>query len=277
MTIVCHQLSRFPEFVSVGDEVRPPSEGGGARQPLIARDDLVACLDRMTARKVTIIAAPAGSGKTSLLRAWADRADRDLKFLNVPVRRDQHDAQPFWLDLLNAVRQVFGTFQEGRPAATPTFNGRAMVDRVLNELAEHDDRVVLVIDDAHELASTQALAQLARLLASLPPQTHAIVSTRRDLWLGLHRLRLTDELGEIRPADLRFTEAEVRELLDASGIKLSAESAALLHQRTEGWAAGLRPRTTCSPRYWTASPKRSSTCCCGPRCWSGSTVSWPTC
>src|ERR1700759_697335 len=227
MTIAFHQLSRFPEAVSVVDQVRRPADGGGARQPLIARDDLVACLDRMTARKVTIISAPAGSGKTSLLRAWAERADPDLKLVIVPVRRDQHDAQPFWLELLNAVRQVFGTFREGQPAATPHFNGRAMVDGVLAELAEHGSRVVLVIDDAHELASTQALAQLARLLASLPPHTHAIVWTRRDLWLGLHQLRLADELAEIRAADLRFTEPETRQLLESSGITLSAAGTAL--------------------------------------------------
>jgi LuxR family maltose regulon positive regulatory protein len=115
-----------------------------------------------------------------------------------------------------------------------------MVDRMLSELAEHRGRVVLVIDDVHELASTEALAQLTRLLANLPSQAHAIVSTRRDLWLGLHQLRLADELAEIRAADLRFSERETRELLEASGISLSKDGTALLHQRTEGWAAGLR-------------------------------------
>ena len=214
----------------------------GLYQPLIARDELVASLDRMTARKVTMISAPVGSGKTSLLRAWAELPDRDRdrRLALVQVRRDQHDAQPFWLDLLAAVRQAFGTIDGEPPTATPDFNGRAMVDRVLAELAEHRDRVVLVIDDAHELASTEALAQLARLLTSLPPQAHAIVSTRRDLWLGLHQLRLAGELAEIRAADLRFTGAETRELLEASGVRLSETGTALLHQRTEGWAAGLR-------------------------------------
>jgi LuxR family transcriptional regulator, maltose regulon positive regulatory protein len=217
-----------------------PSSDDTARQPLIARDDLVACLDRMTARQVTIISAPAGSGKTSLLRAWAQRPDRDGQLAIVQVRRDQHDAQPFWIDLVNAVHQAFGAIQDEPPAATPDFNGRAMVDRVLAELAEHGSRVVLVIDDAHELASTEALAQLARLLVNLPSQTHAIVSTRRDLWLGVHQLRLVDELAEIRAADLQFSERETRELLEASGVTLSEAGAALLHQRTEGWAAGLR-------------------------------------
>jgi hypothetical protein len=211
-----------------------------ARQPLIARDGLVARLDRASARQVTVISAPAGSGKTSLLRAWAERGDPARRLAAVQVRRDQHDAQPFWLDLLNAVRQALGTTQDEPPAATPDFNGRAMVDRVLAELAGHGGRVILVIDDAHELASTEALAQLARLLANLPSQAHAIVSTRRDVWLGLHQLRLADELAEIRAADLRFTERETGELLEASGVTLSAAGAALLHQRTEGWAAGLR-------------------------------------
>jgi LuxR family maltose regulon positive regulatory protein len=207
---------------------------------LIARDDLVACLDRASERKVTIISAPAGSGKTSLLRAWADRPDRAHRLAVVQVRRDQHDAQLFWLAVLNAVRQASGTTRDELPAATPAFNGRAMVDRVLSELAEHRGRIVLVIDDVHELASTEALAQLTRLLANLPSQAHAIVSTRRDLWLGLHQLRLAGELAEIRAADLRFTEGETGEVLAASGVSLSEAGTALLHRRAEGWAAGLR-------------------------------------
>jgi LuxR family maltose regulon positive regulatory protein len=127
-----------------------------------------------------------------------------------------------------------------RPAATLAFNGRAMADRVLAELADHRDRLILVIDDLHELNSPETLAQLARLLINLPPGVHAVLTTRRDLRLGLHQLRLAGELAEIRAADLRFTEPETRELLAASGIALSQAGAALLHQRTEGWAAGLR-------------------------------------
>ena len=99
---------------------------------------------------------------------------------------------------------------------------------------------MMVIDDLHELNSPDALAQLTRLLTSLPPNGHAILATRHDLQLGLHQLRLAGELAEIRAADLRFTERETRELLDASGIALSEAGAARLHQRTEGWAAGLR-------------------------------------
>jgi LuxR family maltose regulon positive regulatory protein len=159
----------------------------------------------------------------------------------VQVQRDQQDAQLFWLALLDAVRQASGTAGRAEaPAATPGFNGRAMVDRVLAELADHRGRVMLVIDDLHELHSPEALAQLTRLLTDLPAHVHAVLATRRDLRLELHRLRLAGELAELRAAELRFSERETRELLDASEIVLSDAGAALLYQRTEGWAAGLR-------------------------------------
>jgi LuxR family maltose regulon positive regulatory protein len=208
---------------------------------LIDRGDLLAALDRAAVKKVTVISAPAGSGKTSLLRAWADlRGQRD-RVAVLQVQRDQHDAQQFWLALLDAVRHVGGPAGDAEPAAaTPEFNGRAMVGRVLAELGGHCGGVVLVIDDLHELRSAEALAQLSGLLAGLPPNARAVLATRRDLRLQLHQLRLAGELAEIRGTDLRFTGREARELLAASGITLSGAGAALLHQRTEGWAAGLR-------------------------------------
>jgi LuxR family transcriptional regulator, maltose regulon positive regulatory protein len=208
---------------------------------LIDRGDLLAALDRAAASKVTIISAPAGSGKTSLLRAWAGRPGQAHRLALVQVQRDQHDAQQFWLALLDAVRHAAGANSGAElPAATPDFNGDAMVDQVLSELADVHGGVRLVIDDLHELRSAEALTQLTRLLTSLPPDVHAILTTRHDVRLRLHRLRLAGELAEIRAADLRFSERETRELLEASGIALSEAGAALLHQRTEGWAAGLR-------------------------------------
>ena len=190
---------------------------------------------------MTIISAPAGSGKTCLLRAWADRPGQQSRLAVMQVQRDQHDAQQFWLALLDAVRHASATAGRAGPqAATPDFNAPAMVDRVLSELADARGYITLVIDDLHELNSPEALSQLTRLLTKLPPQVHAMLTTRHDLRLRLHQLRLAGELAEIRAADLRFTERETRELLDASGIALSEAGAALLHQRTEGWAAGLR-------------------------------------
>ena len=208
---------------------------------LIERGDLLAALDRAAASTVTIISAPAGSGKTSLLRAWAGRPGPPRRIAFVQVQRGQSDAQQFWLALLGAVRHATGASSGAElPAATPDFNAPAMADRVLSELSGAPDAVTLVIDDLHELRSPEASAQLTRLLTNLPPQVHAILTTRHDTRLRLHLLRLAGELTEIRAADLRFSERETRELLDAAGIALSDSGVTLLHQRTEGWAAGLR-------------------------------------
>jgi LuxR family transcriptional regulator, maltose regulon positive regulatory protein len=198
-------------------------------------------MDRAAARKVTIISAPAGSGKTSLIRAWADRPGRSRRLAVVPVQRDQQDAQQFWLALLDAVRQATGASGRAEPQpATPEFNARAMADKVLVELADARGDITVVIDDLHELTSPDALGQLTQLLTNLPPHVHAMLATRHDLRLRLHQLRLAGELAEIRAADLSFSERETRALLDASGVALSGAGAALLHRRTEGWAAGLR-------------------------------------
>ena len=208
---------------------------------MVARDDLVARLDSAVQRKVTIISAPAGSGKTSLLHAWANGPGRAHHIAFVPVHRDEQDPQMFWLALLAAVRRTCGTTIETEPpTATPDFNSRTLVERVLSDLGNLSGPVIVVIDDLHELNWPDALADLTHLLTNLHPNAHAILATRHDLRLGQHKLRLAGELAEIRAADLRFSEHETRQLLAASGIGLSEAGAALLHQRTEGWAAGLR-------------------------------------
>ena len=179
---------------------------------MIDRADLLATLDRAAAREVAIISAPAGSGKTSLLRAWADGPGQQRRLAVVQVRRDQLDAQDFWLALLDAVRQASGTAGGAEPsAATPDFNAPAMADRVLSELAGARGDITLIIDDLHELNSPETLGQLTSLLTHLPDGAHAMVTTRRDLRLGLHQLRLAGELAEIRAADLQFNERETRE------------------------------------------------------------------
>ena len=198
-------------------------------------------LDRAVTKRVTVVSAPPGSGKTSLLRAWARRSADLRRVAFVSVERDQQDAQRFWSTVLDAIRGPARSIgPETQPAATASLDADELVDRVLSELAEQVEPVVLIIDDLHELRSADALAQLEHLLAALPSSARVVLSSRRDPPIRLHRLRLADEVAEIRAGDLRFTESETRELLAGSGISLSEGGVAALYERTEGWAAGLR-------------------------------------
>jgi len=208
---------------------------------LLDRDDLLQTLDRAVSKRVTVISAPPGSGKTSLLRAWTDRSTNLRRVAFVSVDRDQHDAQRFWGVVLDAIRSAARSVDpETQPAGTAALDVDQLVDRVLSELADQVEPAVLIIDDLHELRSADALARLEHLLAILPSSARVVLSSRRDPPIRLHRLRLADEVAEIRAGDLRFTESETRELLAGSRISLSDGGLAALYQRTEGWAAGLR-------------------------------------
>ena len=190
----------------------------------------------MSSKQVTVISAPPGSGKTSLLRAWADRSTKKRRVAFVSVDRDQQDAQQFWSAVLAAVSPAPSI--DGQPQ--PPLDSDQLIEAVLSGFAEQAEPVVLVIDDLHELRPTEAINQLEQLLANLPSSARIVLSSRRDLPIRLHELRLADEIAEIRADDLSFTERETRELLVASEIGLSDAGVAALHQRTEGWAAGLR-------------------------------------
>src|SRR6266540_4591142 len=219
---------------------RPTSTGVSRAGYLLLRDDLLATLDRAATRKVTVISAPPGSGKTSLLRTWSDRPSKDRRVAFMSVPRDQQEAQQFWLAALDAIRQLAATTDSRPRTPAPAVDSDAMVDTIISELADQATVVVLIIDDLHELRSADALTQLEHLLAALPSSARVMLSSRRDPPIRLHRLRLAGEVAEIRAGDLRFTERETRELLAASGIELSDSGTAALYQRTEGWAAGLR-------------------------------------
>jgi LuxR family transcriptional regulator, maltose regulon positive regulatory protein len=212
---------------------------------LVDRPALLATLDRAAESPVTVISAPAGSGKTMLIRAWvaAQRgAGRHIGELS--VSRGEEDDQRFWRAVIDAWSRALGRNDRAAPTPAPGFDGDALVERLLADGELLEEPLVLVIDDLHELTSSAALEQLTRLISCLPPHLHLILATRRDPRLGLHRLRVLGELTEIRGEDLRFSREETRQLLSAVGVALSDTGLSRLHDRTEGWVAGLRLAAT---------------------------------
>src|SRR6516162_5341177 len=192
------------------------------------------------AARVTVVAAPAGSGKTVLLRSWIDEAGLAERTAWVPVGRDERDPQRFWLSVVGALRQTSaGSALVRELTAAPDLDGWAIVERLLKDLAPLEERLWLVIDDVQEIGSPEARRQLELLLMRAPPQLRVMLATRHDVRLGLHRLRLEGELTEIRADDLRFTVDEARELLATAGVQLTDLALALLVDRTERFAAGF--------------------------------------
>src|SRR5215472_618475 len=193
---------------------------------------------RLGAAQVNLVSAPAGSGKTVLLRSWIGQPGVGGSVAWVPAGRGERDPQRFWLSVLAALRAtVAGSALVRELTAAPDLDGWVITERLLADLAPLDDRVWLVVDDVHELGP-DALRQLELLMMRAPPGLRFVLATRHDLRLGLHRLRLEGGLAEIREPDLRFTVAEASELFEAAGVDLP--EVAPLVARTEGWAAGLR-------------------------------------
>jgi LuxR family transcriptional regulator, maltose regulon positive regulatory protein len=185
------------------DRVR---ESGKIERGLLRRTGLLATLERATRKRVTIVSAPAGSGKTTLLREWARESTRRVAI--VSNRPDELDAQ--------------------------------QLEEALAPLESAPEPFTLIVDDLHELKSAEALARLEVLIERLPASSRVILASRRDPQIHLHRMRLADEVAEIRAGDLQMSEGETGDLLRGSGLTLSDRAVASLHARTEGWAAGLR-------------------------------------
>ena len=193
------------------------------------------------AERVVQISAPAGSGKTVLIRSWIAEAGLARHAAKVAVDSEERDPQEFWISVADALRGTAAGSALVRPlTAAPDLDGWAVVERLLKDLAPLEDRLWLVVDDAHLLGTHEVLSQLELLVLRAPRELRFVFATRHDLRLGLHRLRLEGELTDIRAADLRFSVAEARALFRATGVKLPAGALARLHGRTEGWAAGLR-------------------------------------
>jgi LuxR family maltose regulon positive regulatory protein len=208
---------------------------------LVARPRLFALLDDPL--PVTLLCAPAGSGKTMLLSSWLRSREPPGVVAWVQVERDEEDATRFWAAVMEALRRS-GAIPAKDPLAAlvpaPMGGQEEFVQRLLEGMQALPRPVLLVLDDVHHLRSEDALRGLEQLLARAPDQLRTFVISRRDPKLGLHRLRLAGTLTEIRGADLDFTPAETAELMAAAGVSVGPADLDRLHERTEGWAAGLR-------------------------------------
>jgi len=213
-------------------------EGVASGRGVVRRVGLFERLSAARAGGVVLVCAPAGSGKSVLVRSWAEAEGLGDRVASVSVEPGEPDGQRFWLSVIDALARVAASVEKVAPA--PGFRGEVVVERLLSELRSLQEHVVLVIDDLHELRSTDALEWLGLFLARLPSQLLVVLVTREDPRLGLHRLRVTGALTELRGPDLAFSPEETRELLETAEVRLSDEAEGLLYKRTEGWAAGLR-------------------------------------
>src|SRR3954452_16975733 len=167
---------------------QPISTAVSVARGLLDREDLLQMLDCALTKRVTVISAPPGSGKTSLLRAWANRSANARRVVFVSVERDQQDAQRFWSAVLDDMRSPERSKDaQAQPVPSAALEGDQVVEAVASELAEPAEPIALIIDDLHELRSADALTQLERLLANLPSSVRVVLSSRRDPPLRLHQ------------------------------------------------------------------------------------------
>jgi LuxR family maltose regulon positive regulatory protein len=209
----------------------------------VHRPGLVSIL-RAAATRLAVLAAPAGSGKTSLLIEWHADPGEPRPFAWMSLDAADNDPVRFWEGILSALERISPRIGASARAALHS-PGTTVEDHVLplliNELAPLPSPVVLVLDDYHLIENRRIHEALELLVERLPPKVHVALATRSDPPLALSRLRARGQLTEIRAADLRFDLAEATAFVtDVVGVRLGDEEIARLHERTEGWAAGLQ-------------------------------------
>ena len=209
---------------------------------VVLRPRLIEHLNEGLHRRLILVSAPAGFGKTTLLGEWLAGCGRPAVWLSL----DEGDSDParFLSYLLAALQTIAPNVGEGMlrvlqsPQPPPT---ESILTNLLNEIAAVEVDLVLVLDDYHAIDSRAVDDALAFLLEHLPPRMHLVIATREDPDLHLARFRGRGQLAELRAADLRFNSSEAAGFLNrVMGLNLSAEDLAALETRTEGWIAGLQ-------------------------------------
>ncbi|HEV2515698.1 MAG TPA: LuxR C-terminal-related transcriptional regulator [Devosia sp.] len=208
------------------------------------RSRLRKMLDRAWDTRLTILSAPAGFGKTTLLAEWLARSSRTGRAVAwLSLDQTDNEATSFWAHLVAAIRKAVPAV--GNAALQVLESGQQPDDDILvellNELGLSEQEFYIVLDDYHVIDLPVVHATMAFFVEHLPPNLHLVISTRADPALPLPRLRARGELCEIRSADLRFTDEEISAyLLGAVDTALTERDIAVLGDRTEGWIAALQ-------------------------------------
>ncbi|MHB0877669.1 MAG: LuxR C-terminal-related transcriptional regulator [Anaerolineae bacterium] len=212
------------------------------RPDSVARPRLWQRIEQGTAAPLTLVAAPAGSGKTTALAEWL--AHTRLPVAWVSLDEGDDDPARFWRYVVAALRRVNPSLGAGVRASLGTATPlapEAIATLLANDVVRQGERLVLALDDLHVVEAQAIHAALAYLIDHMPPQLHLLVATRSDPPWPLFRWRARGQLAEIRATDLRFSADEAAEMLNERiGLGLSPADVAALAERTEGWATGLQ-------------------------------------
>lgn len=217
----------------------PPS-----RPKAVQRSRLIRQLNEGLHRKLTLIAAPAGFGKTTLVSEWVASCERPSAWLSLD--EGDNDLTRFLTYLIAALQTMAPAIGEGvlrvlHASQAQLPSNDSILTTLINEITTIPKNFILVLDDYHVIDAKSINHVLGFLLEHLPPRMHLVIATREDPGLPLARLRARSQLSELRVADLRFTLSETAEFLNqVMGIDLSARDILALETRTEGWIAGLQ-------------------------------------
>jgi LuxR family transcriptional regulator, maltose regulon positive regulatory protein len=212
------------------------------RSRIVLRLRLIDRLNEGVSGKLTLISAPAGFGKTTLVSEWAADCGRPVAWLSLD--EGDNDLTRFFTYLVAALRTIAADIGTGLLTVlqTPQLpSSESILTNLLNDITAIPDDFILVLDDYHLIEDKRVDQAVDFLIERLPPQMHLLITTREDPQLPLARLRARGQLTELRAVELRFTPSEAAEFLNrVMGLDLSAEDIAALETRTEGWIAGLQ-------------------------------------
>lgn len=225
--------------------LEPKLRAPSPRPEQLVRPRVLELLVEAPERKLTLISAPAGYGKTTLATQWRQVEQADMPFAWVSLDEQDNDPVRLWRHIVEALRRVapteyFGADVLAGMSAVGQRLATVKLPVLINELADSPRRMILVLDDYQLITESDCHELLAFFVEHLPENVHVVLSTRSDPPLPLGRMRAGGEINEIRAEQLAFSEGEATRLLNESmGLGLELRDILLLWERTEGWPAAL--------------------------------------